>query len=112
MYAKYIRLRQKRRGVGVDRRIILNGSSHTKMQGCSGLDLSYLVQGAGQWRNPVNTITKRRVVQKTGIFFGSKINTTYKKVTITTVTKKLHHFKCTGDAEHYTTISKHFNPEP
>jgi len=32
-----------RRGVGVDGRVILNGYSYTKMQGCSGLDLSYLV---------------------------------------------------------------------
>jgi hypothetical protein len=43
MYAKCIRLRQKRSGVGVDGRVILNGSSYTKMQGWSGLDLSYLV---------------------------------------------------------------------
>jgi hypothetical protein len=43
MYAKCIRLCQKRRGVGVDGRVIINGSSHAKMQACSGLDLSYLV---------------------------------------------------------------------
>lgn len=79
MYAKCIRLRQKRSGVGVDGRVILNGSSYTKMQGWSGLDLSYLVQGAGQWRPPVNTITKRRVLYKAGIFFGSKIKMIYKK---------------------------------
>ena len=43
MCAKCIRLRQKRRGIGVGGRVILNGSSYTKMQGCSCLDLSYLV---------------------------------------------------------------------
>jgi len=42
MFGKCIRLRQKRRGVGMDGRVILNGSSYTKMQGCSGLDLSYM----------------------------------------------------------------------
>ena len=78
MYAKCIRLRQKRRGVGVDGRVMLNGPSNTKLQESCNLDGNRFRVPVSSGA-PVKTIRKFRTPYQAGISLRSKINMIYQK---------------------------------